>query len=125
VCNFIYLPEDARDHSRIQKFTGLSYQRDPWVLDDPPDFQVEKGNSGDDLSSKWLSRGYAFINIRDPMHVRTFLDVVCDAIVKEGGQPLRVFPAMHQGIEELRNHHLQHMQQRSNRVYSRMPPVFM
>ena len=76
-------------------------------------------------SSIWLSRGYCFVNLRNPMFSRTFIDVVCDAVVKEGAQSLRVFPARHQGIDELRAHHRAQMQERSNRVYSRMPPVFM
>ena len=82
-------------------------------------------NHNPPTSAIWLSRGYAFVNLRNPMFSRTFLDIVCDAVVKEGAQPLRVFPARHQGIEELRAHHRAQMQERSNRVYSRMPPVFM
>ena len=40
LCDFIYLPEDAHEHSRTQKLNGMRYQNDPWVLESPPDFQV-------------------------------------------------------------------------------------
>ena len=132
LCDFIYLPEDSHEHSRLRKVNGMRGGKgcwnDPWVLDQPPDFQVQQapdGSYSQETDAIWLSRGYAFVNLRNPMFSRTFLDIVNDAVVKEGAQPLRVFPARHQGIEELRAHHRAQMQERSNRVYSRMPPVFL
>ena len=50
LCDFIYLPEDSHEHSRLQKVNGMRGGKgcwnDPWVLDQPPDFQVQQAPDG-------------------------------------------------------------------------------